>query len=128
MEHRGVTWPQCRGRGSLRACRAAASSSLSATESSDKLKLQLRQAQQMTTAVARKKDDMMIKLKRLADKQVWPACPFTLHLPAAKQDLVQVELRISTYHVACCDLALGTVHLAQRSAAASEWLARQALR
>ena len=51
-------------------CRAAATSRASGGDSNEKLQLQLRQAQQMAAAVARKKDDMLIKLKRLTDKQV----------------------------------------------------------
>lgn len=51
-------------------CRAAATSRASSGDSNEKLQLQLRQAQQMAAAVARKKDDMLIKLKRLTDKQV----------------------------------------------------------
>ncbi|KAL0052885.1 hypothetical protein WJX82_009195 [Trebouxia sp. C0006] len=49
--------------------RAAATSRASGGDSNEKLQLQLRQAQQMAAAVARKKDDMLIKLKRLTDKQ-----------------------------------------------------------
>ncbi|KAL3157692.1 Intraflagellar transport protein 81 [Trebouxia sp. C0010 RCD-2024] len=49
--------------------RAAASANAPAADNSDKLKLQLRQAQQMAAAVARKKEDMIIKLKRLTDTQ-----------------------------------------------------------
>lgn len=59
----------------LHDCRAAASANTPAADNNDKLKLQLRQAQQMAAAVARKKDDMMIKLKRLTDKQVHAAAP-----------------------------------------------------
>ena len=55
----------------VHACRAAAASANStAVENNEKLQLQLRQAQQMAAAVARKKEDMMMKLKRLTDKQV----------------------------------------------------------
>ena len=61
------------------ACRARSP----ATESSDKLKLQLRQAQQMAAAVARKKDDMLIKVKRLTDKQVRPPFPLPYQPQAA---------------------------------------------
>lgn len=52
-------------------CRAAATASTSGGgDSSEKVQLQLRQGQQMAAAVARKKEDMLIKLKRLTDKQV----------------------------------------------------------
>ena len=52
-------------------CRAAASASTSGGgDSSEKVQLQLRQGQQMAAAVARKKEDVLIKLKRLTDKQV----------------------------------------------------------
>ena len=52
-------------------CRAAATASAGGGESNEKLQLQLRQAQQMAAAVARKKEDAMMKLRRLTDKQVW---------------------------------------------------------
>ena len=55
---------------SLHGCRAAATTRASGGDSNEKLQLQLRQAQQMAAAVARKKDDMLIKLKRLTYKQV----------------------------------------------------------
>lgn len=54
----------------MHGCRAAATAGASGGESNEKLQLQLRQAQQMAAAVARKKDDMMTKLKRLTDKLV----------------------------------------------------------
>lgn len=64
------------------ACRTAAASANTPTvENSDKLKLQLRQAQQMAAAVARKKEDMMMKLKRLTDKQV---CTCLLVVPTGQ--------------------------------------------
>ena len=69
----------------MHACRAAAASANStATENNEKLQLQLRQAQQMAAAVARKKEDMMMKLKRLTDKQV---CTYMLVACKASLDI-----------------------------------------
>ena len=66
-----IAYKRERRQAGLHACRAAAASANTpSVENSDKLKLQLRQAQQMAAAVARKKEDMMMKLKRLTDKQV----------------------------------------------------------
>ena len=70
---------------SMHECRAAATAS-SNGESSEKLQLQLRQAQQMAAAVARKKEDMLVKLKRLTDKQVLHTC----YLLLTKQTLLPV--------------------------------------
>ena len=70
----------------VHACRAAAASANStATENNEKLQLQLRQAQQMAAAVARKKEDMMMKLKRLTDKQV---CTYMLVACKASLDIL----------------------------------------
>lgn len=70
----------------MHACRAAAANANSpATENNEKLKLQLRQAQQMAAAVARKKEDMVMKLKRLTDKQV---CAYMLVACKASIDML----------------------------------------
>ena len=64
-------------------CRAANTATASGNEGNEKLQLQLRQAQQMAAAVARKKDDMMAKLKRLTDKQVGCLADLQLAVPVS---------------------------------------------